>query len=249
MCDADDMEILCDICGGIIACCCCYWFYAIRLEQPAKTAVIESEKLQSQDYVPNPTVAAMAPKPQLTAERKLSLGQKIIAAARKKSTMALRTQRGEIPVNEFIIPQNRLILCDSPKKMSLVPNIQMEVVKRQSLNNNIMDIARKNSSLLPHLNISEKKIMSLQHVITFQEPTSYSPINKNPFKKSKKNKLKITNEINRKFSYKNSNPDINYYNDRISNNSIGEENKANMRFTPIIEVDKNGLNNAGNFMI
>jgi hypothetical protein len=114
----------------------------------------------------------------------------------------------------------------------------MAAVKRESWNKNIMDTARKNSSLLPHLNISEKKIMNLQRVITFQEPTSYSPINKNPFKKSNKNKnkLQITNEINRKFSYKNANPDINYYNDRNSNNSNDGENDAKMSSLPIFQT-------------
>ena len=276
MCDADDMEILCDICAGIVSCCCCYWFYAIRFEQPPKkTAVIGSEKSQSLDYVPNPTVASMVHKVQIDTNRRPSLGQKIMAAVRKKSSMALRTPRGEISGNGFMIPQSRLNLVserslgDSPKKMSLVPNIQMEAVKRQSWNKNIMDTARKNSSLLPHLNISEKKIMNLQRVITFQEPTSYSPINKNPFKKSKKNKLQITNEINRKFSYKNANPDINYYNERNSNNSNNGENNANSplrsdksvvasigsenrRFSSAYDrnkVDKSDMNNSGNFII
>jgi len=239
MCDDNDIEILCDICAGIVSCCCCYWFYAIRFEQPPKkTAVIGSEKSQSQDYVPNPTVASMVPKPPLTAERKPSLGQKIMAAARKKSSMALRVQRSEISGNGFIIPQNRLNLVSERSS-------QMEAIKRQSWSKNIMDTTRKQSTLLPHLNISEKKMMSLQRAIIFQEPTSNSPNNshsnspnnKNPFKKSKKNKLQITNEINRRFSYKNANPDINYYNDRISNNSNDVDNEAKQSFQPILLND------------
>lgn len=253
MCDADDLEILCDICEGIAACCCCFWFFAIRYEQPAKkTAIIVSEKSQSLNYVPNPTVAGMVPKPQIAHEkRRPSLGQKIMAAERKKSSMALRTPRSEISGNGFMIPQSRLNSGESQKKNSLVPDTQIEAVKRQSWNKNILDTERNKSPLapIPRIKISEKYFTIPQRTITFEEPTSNSPNHKkkkkspkNPYKNSNKNLLKITNEINRQFSYKNENPVINYYIEKNSKNSDNSENS----------IDVNSSNNiihSGNFII